>query len=150
MKESSMTEASDVVGVWLLRACYLEVLQTGERIEPYGSHPKGVFMIHPDGRVAVVMTAGEQKKPVTEADQAQAFQKLVSYSGRYRLELPDRLVITVDVAWFEPWLGSEQARKFTVNGDILQIVGEPTRTPATGDSLISAVLSWVREKPAGH
>jgi hypothetical protein len=106
-------------------------------------------MIHPEGRVAVVMTA-EQKKPVTEADQAQAFQKLVSYSGRYRVEPPDRLVITVDVAWFEPWLGSEQARKFTVNGDTLQIVGEPTRTLLTGDALVIGVLSWVRERRAEH
>jgi hypothetical protein len=143
-----MTKASDPTGVWLLQACYLEVIQTGERIEPYGPNPRGVFMIHPEGRVAVVMTAGEQKKPVTDADQAQAFQKLVSYSGRYRVEPPDRLVIAVDVAWFEPWLGSEQARKFTISGDTLQIVGEPTRTPATGDALIIGVLSWVRERRA--
>ena len=145
-----MTKASDVVGVWLLRACYLEILQTGERIEPYGPNPRGVFMIHPEGRVAVVMTSGDQTKPVTEADQAQAFQKQVAYSGRYHVEPPDRLVIAVDVAWFEPWVGSEQARRFTVSGDTLQIVGEPTRTPFTGDALVIGVLSWVRERRAEH
>ena len=143
-----MTKASDVVGVWILRAYYLEILQTGERIEPYGSNPKGVFMIHPDGRAVAVTTPGEQRKPVTEADQAQAFQKLVAYSGRYRVEPPDRLVTTVDIAWFEPWVGSEQARKFTVSGDILEIVSEPTRAPLTGDALVIGVLSWVRERSA--
>jgi hypothetical protein len=45
------------------------------------------------------------------ADQAEAFQKLVAYSGLYRIESPDRFVTAIDVAWFEPWLGSEQARK---------------------------------------
>jgi hypothetical protein len=51
-EDKTMTKASEVIGVWRLRSYYLEVQQTGERIEPYGTHPKGVFMIHPDGRVA--------------------------------------------------------------------------------------------------
>jgi hypothetical protein len=140
-----MKNVSDVIGVWRLRSYYLEIQQTGERIEPYGTHPKGVFMIHPEGRVAVVMTPGEQRKPVTEADQAQAFQKLVAYSGLYRVEPPDRFVTSVDIAWFEPWVSSEQARKFVANGDALEIVSEPTRTPLTGDALVVGVLSWVRE-----
>ena len=140
-----MTDSA--VGVWLLRTCYLENLETGERIEPFGANPKGVFMIHPDGRAVAVITPAAQTKPVTEADQAEAFQKLLAYSGRYRVEPPDRLVVTVDIAWFEPWVGSEQARRFVVNGDTLKIVGEPTRMPRTGDAAIVGVLSWVRERP---
>ena len=144
-RDEGMTTASDVTGVWRLRSYYLEVQQTGERIEPYGAHPKGVLMIHPEGRVAVVMTPGEQRRPATEADQAQAFQKLIAYSGLYRVEPPNRLVTAVDIAWFEPWVGSEQARNFSVNGDRLDIVSMPTRTPLTGDALVVGVLSWVRE-----
>jgi hypothetical protein len=140
-----MTNVSDVIGVWRLRACYLEIVQTGERIEPYGAEPKGVFMIHPDGRMVVVMTPAEQRRPATEADQAEAFQKLVAYSGLYRVEPPDRFVTAVDIAWFEPWVGSEQARRFTIKGDTLEIVSEPTRTPLTGDALVIGVLSWNRE-----
>jgi len=102
-------------------------------------------MIHPDGRVVVVMTPTEQRKPATEADQAQAFQKLVAYSGLYRVEPPDRFVTAVDIAWFEPWVGSEQARRFMVKGDTLEIISEPTRTPLTGDALVIGVLSWIRE-----
>jgi Lipocalin-like domain len=99
---SIMTNESDVIGVWRLRAYYLEIVESGERIEPFGPKPKGVFMIHPDGRVVVVMTPAEQIKPATEADQAKAFQKLLAYSGRYRVEPPDRFVTAVDIAWFEP------------------------------------------------
>jgi Lipocalin-like domain len=69
----------------------------------------------------------------------------VAYSGLYRVEPPDRFVTTVDIAWFDPWVGSEQARKFAVNGDTLEIVSTPTRTPLTGDALVVGVLSWVRE-----
>ena len=143
--DEGTTTASDVIGVWRLCSYYLEVQQTGERIEPYGAHPKGVLMIHPEGRVAVVMTPGEQRRPATEADQAQAFQKLIAYSGLYRVEPPNRLVTAVDIAWFEPWVGSEQARNFAVSGDTLDIVSMPTRTPLTGDALVVGVLSWVRE-----
>src|SRR5215471_4283926 len=143
--DSDMTNLSDVIGIWRLRSCYLEIMETGERIEPYGARPNGVFMIHPDGRVAVVMTSEEQRKPATAADQAEAFQKLVAYSGLYRVEPPDRLVTAVDIAWFEPWVGSEQARRFAVKGDTLEIVSEPTRSPLTGDALVIGVLSWIRE-----
>src|SRR5215813_12641190 len=136
-----------VLGVWLLRACYVENVETHERIELFGANPKGVFMFHPDGRAVVVITPAEQRKPVTEADQAAAFQKLLAYSGIYRVEPPDRLVVAVDVAWFQPWVGSEQARRFVVKGDTLEIVGEPTTMPRTGDATVIGVLSWVREKP---
>lgn len=144
-----MTDVSKVIGVWRLRAYYLEIVQTGERIEPFGAQPKGVFMIHPDGRAVAVLTPAEQRKPVSEADQAHAFQKLVAYSGLYRVEPPDRFVTAVDIAWFEPWVGSEQARKFVLNGDTLEIVSEPTRTPLTGDAMVVGVLSWVRERAQG-
>jgi hypothetical protein len=71
-EDSAMTDS--VLGVWLLRACYLENVETSERIEPFGANPKGVFMFHPDGRAVVVITPAAQRKPVTEADQAEAFQ----------------------------------------------------------------------------
>jgi hypothetical protein len=145
--EPATTQASEVTGVWRLRSYYLENQQTGERIEPYGSNPKGVFMIHPDGRVAVVMTPGEQARAITEADQAQAFRKLIAYSGLYRVEPPDRLVTSVDIAWFQPWVGSDQVRRFSVDGDTLKIISAPTRTPLTGDALVVGVLSWTRDAP---
>src|SRR5215813_10772263 len=107
----------DIHGVWRLQSCYLKNLETDERTEPYGAHPNGVIILLPGGRMAAILTPGEQKKPETEADQAEAFRKLVAYSGLYRLEPPDRFVTTVDVAWFQPWIGSEQARRFALRGE---------------------------------
>ncbi len=71
---------------------------------------------------------------------------MIAYSGQFRLEPPDRFVTTVDVAWSEPWVGSEQARKFALNDETLDIISAPTRSPFTGDSLVEGVLSWVREE----
>lgn len=95
------------------------------------------------------MTPSEQEPPLTEADRAVAFQKLIAYSGHYRLEPPNRFVTAVDVAWFQPWLGTEQARSFDMDGDTLKIISDPSTTPLTGDAVVIGVLSWRRETTAG-
>src|SRR5262245_41307921 len=100
-----MTDLPDICGVWRLRSYYLQNLQTDERTQPNGDRPNGVLILLPEGRMAAILTPGEQMRPETEADQAEAFRKLVAYSGRYRLEPPDRFVTTVDIAWFQPWVG---------------------------------------------
>jgi Lipocalin-like domain len=140
-----MTDTPDIFGVWRLQSYYLETVKTGERIEPFGAKPKGVLILHPEGRMVAMLTPAEQTPPVSEADQVNAFQKLVAYSGLYRLEPPDRFVTLVDIAWFQPWVGTEQARTFSVRGDTLDIVSARATTPLTGDALVVAVLSWVRE-----
>ena len=149
-KDAFMTDVPDISGVWLLRDFYLQDAETGERTEAFGPNPKGVLIMHPEGRMTAVVTPAEQPAPASQADQAAAFQKLIAYSGRYRLEPPDRFVTTVDVAWLQPWVGTEQARTFKLTGDTLDIISAPTRVPATGDALIVGVLSWVREAGAGQ
>jgi hypothetical protein len=47
----------------------------------------------------------------------------------------------VDVAWFRPWTGSQQARRFALHDDTLEIVSDPHRRPLAPDALTIAVLS---------
>jgi hypothetical protein len=145
-----VSDLPDICGVWRLQSYLLKNLATGEDTEVFGPKPKGVLILLPGGRMAGIVTPSEQTPPVTEADRADAFQKLIAYSGRYRLEPPNRFVTEVDVAWFQPWLGTEQARSFQVHGETLDIVSDPTTTPLTGDALVVGVLSWVREADAGE
>jgi hypothetical protein len=140
-----MRDMPEISGVWRLRAYYLETAHTGERMEPFGAKPRGALILHPEGRMTAVLKPAEQTPPVTDADQVNPFQKLVAYSGLYRLEPPDRFVTVVDIAWFQPWVGTEQARTFALIGETLNIVSAPTHTPLTGDALVVGVLSWVRE-----
>lgn len=95
--------------------------------------------------MAVIMTPSGRTPPLTEADQARAVQELIAYSGDHRLAPPNRFVTTVDVAWFQPWLGTAQARSFDVDGGTLNIVTDPSTTPLTGDAPVVGVLSWRRE-----
>jgi Lipocalin-like domain len=137
----------EVVGVWILRSLQLENPETGQRIDAYGPNPRGVLILHPDGRMAAVITPRDQAVPITEADKVAAFQNLVAYSGRYRLDPPDLFVTVVDVSWFQPWIGTEQPRTYKISGDTLDIITPPTRT-SFAKGLWTGTLSWIREGSA--
>ena len=141
-------ETNDISGVWRLRAFYSEDVATGRRTEPFGPNPNGVLILHPEGRMVALLTPAERTAPTTDAERSVAFQQLVAYSGRYRLEPPDQFITTVDIAWFQPWVGSEHPRSYRFGGDTLDIVSAPVRTPLTGDALVRGVVSWVREGSA--
>jgi Lipocalin-like domain len=94
-----VSDVPDIYGVWRLQSYYLENMETAERTEVFGPKPNGVLILLPEGRMAAIITPTEQRQPTTEADEASAFRNLITYSGLYRLEPPDRFVTTVDVAW---------------------------------------------------
>ncbi|MDX7952593.1 lipocalin-like domain-containing protein [Lichenihabitans sp. Uapishka_5] len=139
-----------IVGTWMLQAFHTEDVATGERSEPFGAAPRGTMMFQAEGRMAALMTPGDRLAPTTEAERAVAFQTMVACAGAYRLEPPDRFVIAVDVAWFEPWIGSEQSRTYTIVGDRMEITSAPTRLPRQGadDATVIATLVWARQGSA--
>ncbi|BCP52762.1 hypothetical protein K32_13790 [Kaistia sp. 32K] len=143
-------ENDRLLGAWLLKSFVYEDVRTGERHEPFGARPSGTILFHADGRFFALMTPGERSVPHSEGEQAAAFQSLIAYSGPYRLEPPNRLVTSVDIAWFEPWVGSEQVRYFTLDGDALDLVSAPLRLPKAGgeETTVFARVSWRREKSA--
>ena len=73
--------SENVTGVWILRSAYLERIDTGERILPYGENPRGVLMLHEGGRMAAIITPSEMS-----GDKPPPRRKLLAYSGRYRIE----------------------------------------------------------------
>lgn len=141
-----MSDIAALLGVWILQSMHGENPETGERFWPFGQRPKGALILHPEGRMMAMLTSGDQARPASEAELADAFRRMIAYSGRYRVEPPNRFITSVDIAWFQPWLGTEQARTYTLAGDRLDIISSLGRTPHTGDALVVGILSWVREK----
>jgi hypothetical protein len=127
-----------------LKSAYLEVVGTGERLFPYGKNPRGVLILHESGRMAAVFTPGAQAIPTTDADKAKAFEQLVAYSGRYRLE-GGRFVTDVDVSWTPQWVGLPQGRDFILRGDLLDVVSDPAPSPFFDGVLVTGKLTWTRE-----
>lgn len=142
-------QARDLVGVWMVQTFDLEDPRTGDRSRPWGDEPRGTLVFHPDGRMFAIIHANPRLPPETDLDQAAAFQKMLAYSGHYRVEPLDRLVTTVDIAWFEPWIGSEQVRYCELAGDDLVLRSAPLDMPRE-EAAIFAVVRWKREtaKPA--
>jgi hypothetical protein len=143
-----MSDLDALPGVWILRSVHVEDPATGQRFKsPYGENPKGALILHPEGRMMAMITPGDQQRPHTDAETADAFRRMIAYSGRYRLEPPNRFITTVDLAWFPLWLGTEQARIYKLDGDRLDVISAPGRMPHSGDALVVGILSWSRERP---
>ena len=137
------------MGVWKLQSFYAENVETGERSETFGPEPRGTLILHPDGRMAALITPGDRMGSTAETDQAETAHKLIAYSGRYRLEPPDRFVTAVDVAWVQAWVGTDQARTYALDGDRLEITSAPGRMrwEDGSEATFVGILKWARETP---
>ena len=91
----------------------------------YGADRVGFLTIGREGRMMVIVTAQHRDKH----DAAGLFKGMMAYSGRYRLEGADRFVTLVDAAWHPSWVGTEQARSFRIEGDVLSITTDETPHP---------------------
>jgi hypothetical protein len=136
--------AGDLIGVWIIQSFDVIDRTTGLRSQPWGEEPRGTVIFHGDGRMFAMIHASPRGNPVTDADRAAAFQRMLAYSGRFRLDPPNVLVTTVDMSWFEPWIGTEQARYADLAGDQLTLTSAPLDMPKE-TAPIFAVVQWTRE-----
>ena len=134
----------ELIGVWKLVSFVVEDVTTKERKRLYGEHPKGYFMFLPSGRAAVLITSKNRKVPTTAEESQAAFQSMIAFSGKYRVE-EGRCIINVDVASHESWVGTEQTRLYRLEGETLHL--ERPAGPTPGVATITRTLaSWVKEK----
>ncbi len=133
-----------VTGVWILRSAYLERIDTGEKILPYGDNPRGVLMLHEGGRMAAIITPSE-----VSGDKPPPRRKLLAYSGRYRIEPPNRFVTDVDIAWIPSWVGTPRGRTFSIRNGELHIVSDLAPVEFLDGAMAAGTLTWAREDRAG-
>jgi hypothetical protein len=136
-------KAHEVTGAWILRSAHLERVDTGEKILSYGDNPRGVLILHEGGRAAAIITPSHQP-----GDGPAPMRKLLSYSGRYRIEPGGRFVTDVDIAWLPSWVGTRQGRNFKLDEDKLDIVSDPVPLEFLDGAMAIGILSWVREDSA--
>jgi hypothetical protein len=134
-----------LVGAWRLLSLRMEMEDTGEVSEPWGTQPQGQLVLTPEGRLITVTTAGDRLPPATDAEAAAILGSMVCYSGKTRMDGNARFVTEVDVAWHPSWLGTQQARNFTLEGEFLSIHTDVLAHPAYPGRPVSFMLSWERE-----
>jgi hypothetical protein len=136
------------IGNWRLLSLRFVVSQTGASAEMYGADPIGHLILTAEGRMMTVITRRDRPVPATEADEAALFRGMMAYSGAYRLD-GDQFITAVDTAWHPSWVGTEQARTFTLDGNRLSIVTAEISHPMFPGQPGRGVLEWGRETAAG-
>ncbi len=136
----SQSEASNpLIGTWKLVSFQTE-FENGEREDLY-EQAAGYLIISHDGRMFAILadSARQANDPPSSL-----FDRMMAYSGRYRIQGEGSFVTDVDVAWHPSWLGTEQARYYKVEGDTLSIITAPGKHPKY-PGLVRGILSWRRE-----
>jgi hypothetical protein len=131
-----------VAGLLSLR---MKMEDTGEVTEPWGTQPQGRLVLTPAGQLIAVTTAGNRLSPATDAEAVVLLANMVCYSRQTRMDGNARFITKVDVAWHPSWLGTQQARNFTLEGDALSIHTDVITHPAYPGRPVSFMLSWKRE-----
>lgn len=133
-------------GVWRLTSFKFQVIgEDAAPREPFGPNPKGWLILMPEGRMMAVITASDRKPPTNDAESAALLKSMIAYTGRYTVE-GDRFVTKVDAAWNEVYMGHDQVRLFTVDGDTLTIKTLPQPSGVAPGKIAQGFLTWVRER----
>jgi hypothetical protein len=137
-KEKAGTLAKQAQGSWTLVSVYIE--QEGKKIEPFGSQPKGVVTITPDGRWSYILlkaslpkfAADNRMKGTVEENQAIVQGSLAAY-GTYKVinEKEHTVKYHIEGSTFPNWDGQDQKRTWTIKGDELSVTN-PTVTVGGG------------------
>ena len=133
-----------LVGTWKLVSCFMEDVETKEQKPSWGERPNGYIVLTPEGRWIVVQTAEGRKAPKTDEDRAAAFQSMLAYSGKYRTE-GNEIIIKVDIAWDESWIGTDQVRHYRIEGNRLHIEAAPQPYANFGGKVMRGILIWERD-----
>jgi hypothetical protein len=135
---------SEIVGVWKLVSVMYEDQETKTLTPVLGDNPKGYQIATRDGRWLALATPSARKIPETEEERAQAFVRLIAYSGRYRIE-GNTITTKVEVAWNESWVGGEQVRHIRFEDDKLFIESPPMSHPNFNDRIVRVIVVWRRD-----
>ncbi len=129
-----------VAGAWRLRS-FVFMDDAGDAHLPLGAAPRGSVVITPDGYLSLVFIAADRPGfaapdllGASDGEKAAAAASYVSFGGPCRVE-GDDVVVSVEHSFFPNWTGSEQRRRFALDGDTLTLA-------TTGPILINGVERW--------
>ena len=134
----------ELFGIWKLVSLKFVVTDTGESGDMYGVDPLGYLFITPDKRMMTVITSRDRSPSQSESGDAALFRSMMAYTGRFRTEGEDQFITEVEVSWHPAWVGTEQARTFSIDGDILSITTAEVLHPMFPDRKGRGVIKWQR------
>jgi hypothetical protein len=117
---ASAQSAQSPVGVWDVIE-WVEFAPDGQRTEPYGADPNGMFVYTPNGNLILATTVNpllSKAGPFDDAALAERARLLVAYYGTYTVNAQGSEIIhNVQVNLVENRVGGALVRPFKVEGN---------------------------------
>jgi hypothetical protein len=132
-----------LVGNWKL-VSWQVVSEDGAR-DFFGSKPKGSLILTRERRAMALTTAENRTPGETEPERAALYTSMLAYTGKYRVE-GEEFITTVDASWNEKWNGTEQRRRFKIDGDKLIIESAPAASILFPGKVDFRKIVWERER----
>ena len=132
-----------LVGNWKLVSW--QVVIGDEAKDLFGTKPKGYMILTREGRAMTVTTAEARTPGETDFERSALHKSMLAYTGRYRVE-GDEFITTVDASWNEAWNGTEQRRRFKIDGDKLYIESAPAPSIVHPAKVDFRRIVWERER----
>ena len=116
-------------------------LPDGTRHPAFGPQPQGYLIYTPEGTMSVTLAAGErppfahpQPRQGSLAEKASVADSFSAYAGRYSVDAATHTVVHhLHIASFPNWQGSDQVRRYQLDGDILTL---STPEPVAGTTSV--------------
>lgn len=131
-----------LIGTWRLVSWH--VIADGQPQDLFGAHPRGFLILTAEGRAMVLTTAEHRRAGESTAERAALHMSMVAYTGRYRVE-GSEFITMVDVSWNEHWNGTEQRRRYRIEGDRLFIESAPAPSLMNPGRIDHRRIVWERE-----
>jgi hypothetical protein len=137
-------DASRIVGTWRLLSVVYEDVATGERSMPLGEHPVGYQLATAAGRWIAIVNGEGRTPPTTDAERSKTLLSMIAYTGRWHVE-GDKIVTHVEAAWQPAWVGTDQIRQFSFEGDKLILASPPQPHPNLLGKVVRLFITWERD-----
>jgi hypothetical protein len=138
------------IGTWKLVSYVREDVSTAAKSDVLGARPSGFINYGPDGRMILIIVAGDRKKPagpIATPEESQALiSSMLSYAGTYTVDSTARTVThRVDVSWNESRTGETYVRNYKLEGDKLILTTPASTDPVTGQKTVRTLV-WQKWK----
>jgi Lipocalin-like domain len=137
-------DASRIVGTWKLVSVVYEDVASGERSLPLGEHPVGYQLATAAGRWIAIVNGEGRTPPANDAERSKTLLSMIAYTGRWRVD-GDKVVTRVEAAWQPAWVGTDQIRQFTFEGDRLVLASPPQPHPNLLGKVVRLFVTWERD-----
>ncbi len=152
-QSAAKTTRDDIIGTWLLASHYAE-RQDGTRVASFGSDPKGIFMIGPDGYFSYQIMGGDRQKYAansrlkgTPEEMRSVIHGSQTLYGTYTFdEATHTITWNIERSLFPNWDGTQRKVSLVVAGDEMRQEAEPIISP---EGAITPRIVWRRAKPFG-